>query len=45
MRKTIVITGSARGFGYEMLKLFREKDYNVVLCDISKEALAKAKKN
>ena len=44
MRKTIVITGSARGFGYEMLRLFREKDYNVVLCDISKEVLAIAKK-
>lgn len=44
MRKTVVITGSARGFGYEMLKLFRERDYNVVLCDISNEYLKKAKK-
>lgn len=42
--KTIVITGSARGFGFELLKLFRERDYNVVLCDISKESLSSAKK-
>jgi NADP-dependent 3-hydroxy acid dehydrogenase YdfG len=41
--KTVVITGSARGFGFEMLKLFKEKNYNVVLCDISKEALKDAK--
>ena len=41
--KTVVITGSARGFGFEMLKLFKEKNYNVVLCDISKEALKIAK--
>ena len=32
--KTVVITGSARGFGFEMLKLFRQKNYNVVLCDV-----------
>lgn len=42
--KTVVITGSARGFGLEMLKLFREKNFNVVLCDISKEAILEAKK-
>lgn len=41
--KSVVITGSARGFGFEMLKLFKEKNYNVVLCDISKEALKDAK--
>lgn len=40
--KTVVITGSARGFGYEMAKLFRSKDLNVVVCDISKEALKEA---
>ena len=40
---TVVITGSARGFGFELLKLFREKNYNVVLCDISKENLDIAK--
>ena len=37
--KTVVITGSARGFGYAMLELFRKKDFNVVLCDINEEAL------
>lgn len=42
--KTVVVTGSARGFGFELIKLFREKDFNVVLCDISKDALADAKK-
>lgn len=40
--KTVVITGSARGFGFEMLKLFKEKDFNIVLCDISQEALKEA---
>ena len=40
--KTVVITGSARGFGFEMLKLFRQKNYNVVLCDVSKESLKMA---
>jgi len=43
--KTVVITGSARGFGYEMLKLFREKNYNVVLCDVNEEELEKSKSN
>ena len=37
--KTVVITGSARGFGLEMAKCFREKNYNVVICDINEEAL------
>lgn len=41
--KTVVITGSARGFGFEMIKLFREEDYNVVLCDINDVALKEAK--
>ena len=40
--KTVVITGSARGFGFEMLKLFRKNNFNVVLCDISKENLEEA---
>ena len=33
--KTVVITGSARGFGLEMLKEFRKNNFNVVVCDIS----------
>jgi len=41
--KTVVITGSARGFGFELIKLFREYNYNVVLCDISKDLLHSAK--
>ena len=31
--KTVVITGSARGFGYAMLEKFYRKDYNVVIWD------------
>lgn len=41
--KTVVITGSARGFGFALLSLFKEQDFNVVLCDISVEALKVAK--
>ena len=37
--RTVVITGSARGFGYEMIKLFRKNDFNVVLCDVSLDNL------
>ena len=40
---SVVITGNARGFGYAMTELFFEKGYDVVLCDISKEALEHAK--
>lgn len=40
--KTVVITGSARGFGYAMLEDFYRNDYNVVICDINEEELKKA---
>ena len=40
--KTVVITGSARGFGYAMIKLFRESGFNIVLCDINETELNKA---
>ncbi len=40
--KTIVITGSARGFGYEMLKLFREKNYTVAVVDVNDESVKEA---
>ena len=40
--RTIVVTGSARGFGFELVKLFRERNFNVVLLDISKKALEQA---
>lgn len=37
--KTVVITGSAQGFGFEMAKVFRNHGFNVVLSDINKEML------
>lgn len=37
--KTVVITGSARGLGFEMAKVFRENNYNVVLSDLNEEKL------
>lgn len=41
--KTVVITGSARGFGYAMIELFRKRNCNVVLCDVNSESLEEAK--
>lgn len=41
--KTVVITGSARGLGYNMARFFREKNYNVVLSDLNEEKLKIAK--
>ena len=41
--KTVVITGSARGFGFAMLKYFRENGFNTVLCDINLKVLIDAK--
>lgn len=40
--KTVVITGSARGLGLEMAKLFRKNNYNVVISDINLENLNRA---
>ncbi len=40
--KTVVITGSARGFGYAMLESFRRRGFNVVLCDVNVNELDKA---
>lgn len=42
--KTVVVTGSARGFGLELIKLFRKEDFNVVICDINENELENAKK-
>jgi len=42
--KTVVITGSARGLGFEMAKLFRENGLNVVISDLNAERLKLAKK-
>ena len=43
--KTVVITGSARGFGFEMSKEFLKNNYNIVILDINKEALDEANKS
>lgn len=42
--RTVVITGSARGFGLEMAKCFREKNFNVVINDLYKKDLENAKR-
>ena len=41
--KTVVITGSARGLGFEMAKVFLENNVNVVISDLNEENLKKAK--
>ena len=42
--KTVVITGSARGLGFNMAKFFRrDYNYNVVISDLKEESLIKAK--
>lgn len=41
--KSVVITGSAKGFGFEMAKQFRQRGYNVVLSDLDSDNLAIAK--
>ena len=40
--KTVVITGSARGFGYAMIELFYKNNFNVVVTDINETELDKA---
>ena len=42
--KSVVITGSARGLGFCMAKLFREFDYNVVISDLDEERLENSAK-
>lgn len=42
--KTVVITGSARGLGLEMAKVFRLNNLNVVLSDLDEERLELARK-
>ena len=41
--KTVVITGSARGLGFNMARFFREYDFNVVISDLKEDSLIKAK--
>ena len=43
--KTVVITGSARGFGYALAKDFRKYGCNVVLSDINEELLNQSVKD
>ena len=42
--KTVVITCSARGLGFEMAKEFKKHDYNVVISDVLEEKLLESKK-
>lgn len=42
--KTVVITGSARGLGLEMAKLFRKANLNIVISDLKEDNLKIAKK-
>ena len=42
--KTVVITGSARGLGFEMAKVFRKNNLNVVISDLNNEKLEKAER-
>ena len=39
---TVVITGSARGLGFEMAKQFRMNNFNVVISDVLEEKLKEA---
>lgn len=41
--KTVVITGSARGLGFEMAKVFKKNNVNVVISDLNEDNLEKAK--
>lgn len=40
--KTVVITGSTRGLGFEMAKQFRKNDFNVVVCGTNNAGIEKA---
>jgi len=40
--KTVVITGSARGFGFAMLECFRKNNFNTVICDVNESILSSA---
>ena len=40
--KTVVITGSARGLGLEMAKVFKENNASVIISDLNEDALVKS---
>ena len=42
MAKTVVITGSSRGFGYAMLELFAKAGCNVVVCATNEKKITEA---
>ena len=42
--KTVVITGSTRGLGFEMAKLFRQNGLNVVINGVNPSRMESAKK-
>lgn len=42
--KTVVITGSARGLGFNMARFFRENNFNVVISDLKEENLIQAER-
>ncbi|ADF54227.1 SDR family NAD(P)-dependent oxidoreductase [Zunongwangia profunda] len=41
--KNVVITGTSRGIGFELVKLFAEEDFNVLALSRNKEPVAKLK--
>ncbi len=41
--KTVVITGSTRGLGFEMARLFRQNGWNLVINGVNPQRLDKAK--
>ena len=41
--KTVIITGSGRGLGLEMAKVFRKNDFNIVISDLKEQTLKNAK--
>jgi len=43
--KTVVVTGSARGFGLELLREFRKNDCNVVILDVNEASIEEARKD
>ena len=44
MFKTILITGSNQGIGYQLSKYFIKKDFNIILCARNKKKLIEVEK-
>ena len=44
MFKTILITGSNKGIGYQLSKYFIKKDFNIILCARNKKKLIQVEK-